>query len=206
MAAILSRPQFVKGIGRWADIYLFTAWSSPSCDRGNCLTSSLSVFTLNACLQNQCYLVRRILITSWNGNVFRINGPSWGGFPSQRATDRDVFFLCCWSEQVVEQIVEWVVIWDAITITCPHCNDMIVWVNAPRYMQIDKMKLPWWNPGWYCICECINTYMHNLCDTRWCISSYWLHGNPKITKTHRWLSARLQYLQCVSNGDTAVLR
>ena len=49
----------------------------------------------------------------------------------------------------------------------------------------------------------------------WCTINYHLHWNVHlqpchITNTytdglHRWLSARLQYLQCVSNGDTAVL-
>ena len=41
-----------------------------------------------------------------------------------------------------------------------------------------------------------------MTTSRWVCLAY-LPGPQTI---YRWLSARLQYLQCVSNGDTAVLR
>ena len=31
------------------------------------------------------------------------------------------------------------------------------------------------------------------------------YGDKMVVRPYRWLSARLQYLQCISNGDTAVL-
>ena len=47
------------------------------------------------------------------------NPPGTGGFPSQRTSNAD---LCFWPEQVAEQTIELVVLYDNIPLMCRHYN------------------------------------------------------------------------------------
>ena len=68
-------------------------------------------------------------MTSSNGNILRItvplcgDPPVTGEFRSQRESNMDLLrFLCCQSKQIVEQILNWAVIWDAMTVIWWRCN------------------------------------------------------------------------------------
>ena len=59
------------------------------------------------------------MMTSSNGNIFRVTGPLWGEstgdrrIPLTKASDAELWCFL-WSEQTVEQTIETTVIWDAI--------------------------------------------------------------------------------------------
>ena len=62
-----------------------------------------------------------LLMTSSNGNIFRLTGPLWGEFtgrrwiPLTKASDAELWcFLWSEPEQTVDQIIERLVIWDAM--------------------------------------------------------------------------------------------
>ena len=63
------------------------------------------------------------MITSWNGNIFRVTGPLWGestghrSIPLTKASDTELWCLL-WSapEQTVEQTIETPVIWDTLAL------------------------------------------------------------------------------------------
>ena len=49
------------------------------------------------------------------------NLPVTGGFPSQKASNMELWcFLCCQPEQAVEQTIELRAIWDAMTLICRY--------------------------------------------------------------------------------------
>ena len=55
-----------------------------------------------------------------------VSGIHWCGFLSQRACNAELWcFLYCYPEQTVEQAVELLVIWDAMTLMWLYCNDYI---------------------------------------------------------------------------------
>ena len=60
------------------------------------------------------------MMTSSNGNIFRVTGPLWGEFtgdrwiPLTKASDAELFFDL--PEQTIEQTIERLVIWDAIAL------------------------------------------------------------------------------------------
>ena len=63
-----------------------------------------------------------IMMTSSNGNVFRVNGPLWGEstgdrwIPLLKASDAELWcFLLSAPEQTNERTIETLVIWEAIT-------------------------------------------------------------------------------------------
>ena len=71
-------------------------------------------------------------------------------------------------------------------------------------------------PKWFyyskCMVRCISLYLlidknriwYSAVEIRF-LNYGKLHQTSAVLHAHRWLSARLQYPQCVSNGDTAVL-
>ena len=68
-----------------------------------------------------CNNMEKILLTLCKGNP-----PVTGGFPSQRASNVDLwYFLCCQPEQSVEQTAEWLVIWDTKMLMWCHCSDNV---------------------------------------------------------------------------------
>ena len=50
--------------------------------------------------------------------------------------------------------------------------------------------------------QCAQEFIHNIGNGLTMIGA---NPYPEWLSTYQWLSARLQYLQCISNGDTAVL-
>ena len=63
------------------------------------------------------------MMTSSNGNIFRVTGPLWGEnnghrwIPLTKASDAELWcFLWSAPEQTVEQTIETPVIWDAIAL------------------------------------------------------------------------------------------
>ena len=77
--------------------------------------------------------MNRRVVTSLNGNIFRVTGPLWGestgheSIPLMKASNAELWCLL-WSalEQTVEQTIEAPVIWDAIAfiMTPLHWNAM----------------------------------------------------------------------------------
>ena len=70
-----------------------------------------------------------IMMTSSNGNIFRVTGPSWGDstghcwIPLTKAIDAELWcFLWSWPEQTVVQTIKTPVIWDAIVVIWHHRN------------------------------------------------------------------------------------
>ena len=79
-----------------------------------------SAGTVKANLRSPLY---GLLMTSSNGNLFRVTGPLWGEstgrpvIPSTKASDVELWrFLWSEPEQTVEQTMETPVIWDAIAL------------------------------------------------------------------------------------------
>ena len=63
------------------------------------------------------------IMTSANGNIFRVTGPLWGEstghrwIPHTKSSDAELWcFLWCAPEQTLEQTSETPVIWDAIVL------------------------------------------------------------------------------------------
>ena len=62
------------------------------------------------------------MMTSSNGNIFRVTGPLCREFtghrwiPLTKARDAERWFFLCAPEQTVEQTIETLVIWDAIAL------------------------------------------------------------------------------------------
>ena len=72
-------------------------------------------------------------------------------------------------------------------LTCVTCGSLQLW----SVMQ--------WMSRW--------SFIHNPCKAMdYSLGSYAAVDKRHRKKTNRWVSARLQYLHCISNGDTAVLR
>ena len=85
------------------------------------MTSSLPFTTIWAC----CLLMydEDRMMTSSNGNIFRVTGPLWGEFtgdrwiPLKKASDAELWsFLWSMPEKTTEQRIETPVIWDAIAL------------------------------------------------------------------------------------------
>ena len=102
------------------------------------------------------------MITSSNGNIFRVTGLCVGNSPGNVEFPCDAELWCfLWSapEPTIAQTIETPVTWDATAIIITS-----LWLKQTT-VQILKRRV----------------------------------------ESDRWLRARLQYLQCVSNKDTAVL-
>ena len=79
------------------------------------------------------FCVLLLLCSTWwhhNGNIFWVTGPLWGestGYrwiPLTKATDMKLWcFLWCVPEQMVEQTLELLVIWDAMMSMWCHSNE-----------------------------------------------------------------------------------
>ena len=85
-------------------------------------------------------LMHHVMITTWHGNTFWITDPLWGestsGFPSQRASNAELwYFLCCYPESV-EQIVELPVIWNTMMHIWHHLCCSITDMRQPAYLNM----------------------------------------------------------------------
>ena len=83
--------------------------------------SKIGKVILRATNTNNNLSARLVLMTSLNGNVFRVTGPLWGEsighrwIPLTNASDADfLYFLRSVLGQTVEQTIETAVIWVAI--------------------------------------------------------------------------------------------
>ena len=71
------------------------------------------------------------MMTSSNGNIFRVSGLLWGEstdhrmIPLTKASDAELwYFLWSAHKQTMKQTIESRVIWDAIVLISLHCNDL----------------------------------------------------------------------------------
>ena len=91
---------------------------------------NINIFT-PACYFRFCTIFIVLIMTSSNGNVFRVTGPLWGEstghrwIPLTTASDAERrCFLWSTSEETVEQTIDTPVIWDAIAfiMTSVYCK------------------------------------------------------------------------------------
>ena len=74
-----------------------------------------------------------LIVTSSTGNVFPVAGPLWGESTGHRwiplrkgQLHGPLMFLCCWSDQRVEQKYDWPVIRDAMTVIWCRCYAILL--------------------------------------------------------------------------------
>ena len=79
------------------------------------------------------YCQDAIMMTSWNAHVFGITSPLGGESTGHRCIPftkgqecQPLKFLWCYPEQIVEQTLEWPVIWDAMMFMWRHYNDIVL--------------------------------------------------------------------------------
>ena len=77
-------------------------------------------------------------------------------------------------------------------LTCRNMCKIVAW-NNHYFFKI-------WESRFFC-----NIWIKNWTDKRLVSRSLSRYSCTAFQRRHRWFSTRLQYLQCVSNGNTAVL-
>ena len=85
--------------------------------------------------------LRLIMMTSWNGHIFRVTGHLWGEFTGHwwitltKGSDAELWcYLWSATEQTVEQTIETQMIWDAIT---PIITSL-QWQDLDEYLKWNK--------------------------------------------------------------------
>ena len=125
-------PRSLYCIRREVSIELRSHWTCLTCWSGPRFTGQ-SGCVLNACAQSfskatpterkiaRMIQLRKLMMTSSNGNILRVTGPLWGEFtghqwiPITKASDAEFWcFLLSAPEQAVESTVMRLVIWDSI--------------------------------------------------------------------------------------------
>ena len=104
------------------------------------------------------YAVGACMMTSSNGNFFRVTGPLWGESTGQRWIPLtkgewrgSLMFLCCYSEQAVEQTLDKPVIRDVMTVMWSRpkaewnaseatLHDMRKWIQRNRYEKYNGQQ------------------------------------------------------------------
>ena len=91
----------------------------------NCVICEISLidWSMDSYKTRSWVTVIHDMMTSSNGNIFRVTGPLCGDFaghrwiPITKASDAELWcFLCCSSEQTVEWIINTSMIWDTIAL------------------------------------------------------------------------------------------
>ena len=118
------------------------------------------------------------MITSSNGNIFRVTGPLCGEFTGQwwipltKASDAELWcFLWSVAEQSVEQTIETPVIWDAIALImmslqvayCSRSTVNIHYIHQWSYAYHSQMKYP--------ALDYYIRFKHNI--KRWLVGCHW---------------------------------
>ena len=94
-------------------------------------TGTVNAHTPEHWTESLAYSFQSYMMTSSNGNIFRVTGPLWGEFtghrwiPPTKASDAELWsFLWSAPEQTAEQTVETPVIWDTIALIMTSYNDI----------------------------------------------------------------------------------
>ena len=137
VAAILSRPQCVKS----KSMISFSSLCYITCRIWSvCWHTALPRHVFMALLVLR-FVVLCVMMTSSNGNIFRVTGPLWGEstgdrwIPLTKASNAELWCLR-WSvpDQTVEQTIDMPMIWDAITLIMTSlkmvCDGYAIWVSA----------------------------------------------------------------------------
>ena len=83
----------------------------------------------------------------------------------------------------------------------PIARAMIYVCQPTQKLRNKELNCRWFQTPWR---SCDVSIMVNACKVV-CSYKRYLHVCITASSTYRWSSARLHYLQCVRNGDTAVL-
>ena len=102
------------------------------------------------------------MMTSLNGNIFRVTGPLWGKstghqwIPLTKASDTELWcFLWSAPERTVEQTIETLVIWDAIVLIMTSLASSFVVVRCRSILPYPSCSLIW-----HCSILCKTIWKH----------------------------------------------
>ena len=80
-----------------------------------------------------------VIVTSWNGRIFRVTVLLCSGFPTQRDSNADLWYFCsCQPEQTVKQTLYWPVIWDAMTAIWRHRHEQFIQCKCIRCVYTNE--------------------------------------------------------------------